>query len=545
MNRSYILLGSMLFACTAASSLTQCSGDSTTDGGSDASTDTKPAKDSPTNDAPGADVEAGQIVTGAGTQLDALDSVQIFGVTTDGFVIYADNSATTAPLWAVSQTGGTPVKIASPTVSSTKTYVVSIAGKVVGVWEGVTTSTTAPQYGVLSLWVSGGAYTQVSALSSPNAGLASSTDGTRVMYSDGVEVDAGLSETGNIVGSAHDGTGKNTLVTAIDVGNNGCRPFIGFAGGVNAVTSTCTAIPPDGGVPSATISSYSNTWAATQILAGALDVWATDTAGDKLLLATPSGLSVYPIGSNIGTPVDTTRDIQNGVWTFEYMNKLGTTVLYSTPAGELLTSPTITPTPLDVQATGAKFVRSISADENYMIYTTNFDSQQFGGDIYLTKTTAAAPAATALVTGSTTGALFGVTSADNFTTDSTHVMWIENLIAKQGIGDLYAMPVTGGTPTHITTAEWINLSATAAKIVFNDNCQNCSSTAGAAMGQADIKAIDLGTSNAATLLQASADTDIILSTTKDHVIYTYSQNPKTSGTPPPKGGNGLYSVAIP
>jgi len=194
----------------------------------------------------------------------------------------------------------------------------------------------------------------------------------------------------------------------------------------------------------------------------------------------------------------------------------------------------------------------VSGDENWLVYTTTWDKgapppASFGSDLFLTKTTAGFTPVQ-LGTG-TSNALFGLDGPDQFTTDSSHVMWIENVDTNSGTGDFYAMSLPSGTPTKIATGQWQNWSATGAKVVYQDNCPTCSATAGKGLAYADLKVVDLSQSTPTpTLVQAGVDVQLTsglyslyMSPAKDHIIYTYSQNNAT-GT---GDGNGLYSVAVP
>lgn len=542
MRRFQLFLISAAVVAAASASVTACSGDdNNTDAGSDAAQDVFKKDVNNTNDAGG---DAAPIVTPAGTELASSDGVQIFGVTTDNLVIYADASASNA-LFAVSAAGGSaPVKIATPA-----SYAVGIAGKVVFVWSGL----TAKGVGTLATWVSGGTLTTINAKSVPNAGFGATVDGKHILFSSTTDVNAA---TGDFLGANVDGTGQGPLVTGVDIGNtNACTPIVGFASNTYAVTATCTVTPPDGGTPSATVSTYAidggTTWTAVQLVTGGSNFWSTDTAGDKVMVATPIGISVYPIGGGVPTVIDT-KNIENGNWTFGSMEPDGNNVIYTTAAGDFYITPTgAVPVPAQIQATGVKFMRAISADQAYALYTTNFDSQQFGGDLFLTKATAPGGTPITLVSA-TTGALFGTRAADDFTADSKFVLWIENLNTSLGIGDLYSLPVTGGTPKQVATGEWQNSSATGTKVIFNDNCAGCSGTGGTGVAFADLKVVDVAGTAAPTTLQAGADVplvaggnSIVLSAAKDRVVYTYSQNALTTGTAPPNGGNGLYSITIP
>ncbi len=547
MRRIHLSLIGVVFAANGLFAFA-CSGDSNpNDGGTgDAAPDGKPKPEAGGDTA----VDAPPPVTPAGKELAASDGAQIFGITTDGFVIYADVSAN--GLFAADVAGANaPIKIAAPTG-----YAVGVAGTVVFVWSGLTTN----QVGALSTWTTTGKTFKAipnATKSAPNGGFAASKDGTRILYTANSDT-AGAN--GDFFGANVDGTGIVSLVSAVDIGStNNCRPVVGFASNTEAVTSTCTVTPPDGGTPSATVTSYAiagtgdaGTWTPAAIISSALNFWSTDTAGDSIMVATTAGTFVYPIGGGAAVAIDT-KNIENqttGDWTFGYLAKGGAKVFYSTAAGDLWTASSTAPTnPAAVQNTGVKFVRALSANESYMMYTTTFDSQQFGGDLHLTATTAAAGATTLVST--TTGALFGTNALDDFTTDSQFAIWIENLDTQQGIGDLFAVPVTGGTPKQFASGEWQNASATGTKIVFNDNCAGCSGTGGTGNAFADLKVVDVATTNAPTLLQAGADVplqaggnSLWLSPAKDRLIYTYSQNTPSTGTVA-AGGNGLYSITLP
>ena len=543
MTRFKLFLVGMGAMWVGAGALAACSGDNTqTDGGGpETGADVKPKPDAQPGDA-GGDVV---LVTPKGTELAASDAIQIFGVTDDDDVIYADGSNANA-LYAVPSAGGTPVKIGAPT-----NFAVGLHHKTVFVWSGM----TAKGVGILSIWEHGGTLTQIETKSAPNGGFAASPDGLHIIYTANSDVNGA---NGDIYGANSNASGKTPLVTGVDIGSgNNCTPRPGFITNTMAMTSTCTATPPDGGTPSATVINYvlaaggdsGTTWTPTTVVSSALNEWSTDKAGDKVLVATTSGLQVCTIPVVACVPGESTN-IFNNVWTLAYMNQAGTSIYYVKPTGNLRTALAATPAvATDVQATNVNFVRAISPDDKYMLFTKTFDTQQFGGDLYLTSTASAAPTPTTL-DGTQTGALFGVSAADDFTADSTYVVWISNLNTQQGLGDLKAAPVTGGTPKTYATGEWQNVTATGTKIVYNDNCSGCSGTGGTGNAYADLHVVDVATSTK-TDLQVGADVplaaggnSLYLSHDKTKVIYAYSQNPQSSGVPA-TGGNGLYSIAIP
>jgi hypothetical protein len=522
----------------AGNAFAGCSGDDNTT--TDAGPDVIVKKDA-TFDVIGQDVPPPVVVTPNGKQLFSSNIIQIFGVTSDNYVIFADNTDG-GKLYAADATGTNAAQlIAAPTVSSSATYVAGISGKVVFLWEGISPTATQ-QVGKLSTWTSSDATLhQVTLKSNAASGFNATTDGSKIIFSANSDTPG---STGDIAGANEDGTGLTTLITGVDIASGNCTPVIGFAGGVNAVTATCASDPGDGGTPVATVTSWTNAWAATSLsVTSALNFWSANSAGDKLLVATPSALSwIAWDGTGSLTQIDA-KDIENGG--FGYMEKDGNNVLYTTMAGDMYTSPTGTPAPTQLVASGVKYLRSIAPDDSHVIYSTNLDAQQFGSDLYLQSTSSASSATTLVST--LKGALFGLGSLDDFTTDSAYVLWIDNVDTSAFIGDLYYMPIGGGTKAKLTTLEWLNLSGQGSKVVYNDNCQGCGvDSNNQVIGVADIKSVDLSqTTPTPQSLQDGADPQIYMAATKDRVIFTYSQNVPADDGGTLANGNGLYSIAIP
>ena len=316
---------------------------------------------------------------------------------------------------------------------------------------------------------------------------------------------------------------------------NGCIPVIGFATNALAIASTCTTNPGDAGTPSANVQQFviaGTTWTPTTIIPAALDTWSTDgdgTNATKVLTAT--GLvpaeAVYTLPApSTPVPIDT-KQIENGDWTFAYMNRAGTTVFYQS-AGGLYTSSATASSVGTVQATGANFLRAISPDDNYFVYSTNFDTRRpISSAATSTSRRRWRAAAPTTLVSNTKGALFGLRAADNFTADSKYVLFIENVNTTAGIGDFYAALLPSGTPAMIATGQWQNWSATGDKVVYEDNCPSCSATAGKGTATADIEVVDVSTTNAPTKIQASVDVPLtpgvnglFLSPAKDRIDST-------------------------
>src|SRR5678816_961670 len=267
MTRFKLFLVGMGAMWLASGALAACGGDDSTqtDASDGGGTDGKKPDVVQPQDT-GTDV---QNVKPNGTELAPSDGVQIFGVTDDDDVIYADNSQGQA-LYAVPSGGGTPVKIGSPSG-----YAVGVYRKTVFVWSGL----TAKGVGIMSIWEHGGTLTQITTKSAPNGGFAASPDGKHILYTANSDVNGAI---GDFFGANADGSGQTSLVTGVDVASgNNCRPEVGFASDTQAVTSTCTVTPPDGGTPSATVTAYllapggdaGTTWAPTTIISNALNFW--------------------------------------------------------------------------------------------------------------------------------------------------------------------------------------------------------------------------------------------------------------------------------
>lgn len=533
--RRYLLLAAIPAAMLAAGSFTACSGDDNTGDAGDAAPDVT-KKDAGKLDAT-EDTSPPVVVTPSGKQLYSSNIIQIFGVTSDNLVIFADNQNGGA-LYAVDAAGASPaVNIASPTVSQSSTYVAGIAGKVVFLWEDVKPGGTQ-EVGKLSTWTLAGGLKSITIKSNAASGFGATTDGSKILFSQTTDP-TGM--TGDIMGAAVDGTGAVALVTGVDIGDGTCTPEIGFAGGTKPVVATCASAPPDGGTPAATVKSFDAAFAATAFSYAGLNFWATDTAADKLMVGNASQTEVGPFDGSTANVVIDTKSVLSG---FGYMKKDGATVLYSTAANDLWTAPSAGGTPVQLEASGVKYFRSLSPDDNYMIYSTNLDAKQFGSNLFLQPTTTGT--ATTLVS-TTKGALFGRVSTDDFTADSKYVLYIDNVDNSADVGDLYYAPVTGGAGKKVTTLEWLNLSATGSKIVYNDNCTGCGVNSNQqVIGVADIQSIDLGASTPTpTTLQKGADPEIYISAPKDRVIFTYSQNVPADDGGTLANGNGLYSIAVP
>lgn len=95
-----------------------------------------------------------------------------------------------------------------------------------------------------------------------------------------------------------------------------------------------------------------------------------------------------------------------------------------------------------------------------------------------------------------------------------------------------ATPVAGGSNVILGSATWQDFSATAGKVVWNDNHVTVGSS-----GRATLRARDLSSATeATTTLAVSADRSFALDDAKTRVVYTMS-----TGT----GSDGLWVAAVP
>jgi hypothetical protein len=304
----------------------------------------------------------------------------------------------------------------------------------------------------------------------------------------------------------------------------------------------------DGGTVSATLQSFtpsaSAAWAAAGLnIGGVMDFWTSDTAGDHVVLSTVGGQLEYVSTAGAGLV-----NIDTAPVNFGYLTKPGTNVIYTTIAKALSTAPVAgTPVTELVAAPSVAILRAVSPDEKFVVYHKATDAMGFGSDLYLADTATKDQTPVTLVPN-TTGALFGLTpNGDTFSTDSSHVLFITSLDTAHGVGNLNSLAVAGGTAQQISTVVWQNISGPGSKVVFNDNCANCSGSPNSPLGQADIKVVDVAGAASPVVIQKGADANLYTNQARDTILYTYSSNPAVSpdAGPPPAGGNGVWAVKIP
>jgi hypothetical protein len=435
-----------------------------------------------------------------GRLLTAGNALSARGVTSDGFEIFSDDAA--LQLYAIPIAGGARQSI----VALGSKFWVTVVGPVVFAWSSVSDANV----GALTVWSSA---LGVHAISPASFGILGTTspDGSKILYVANVDAQ-GL--TGDVYVAGTDGTGATKLLAGQQL--NGCFPQLGFAG-VYAIASHCDVARGAG--PSTTITSFrSPGWTRADLVGNAANAWSTDTAATMVLVSTDSGILVLPIGGGAGKTIDA-----NG-----FMGQLiagGKTAIYSTTSDALRSSPTTAPSPSTLAPAFGGFY-AVSPAQSSVLYYQN--STAAGTDIYLSST----------VTPGTSHALstaqIGAVNGDAFTADSTYALYSTSNDVCTGSQAFNAFSVTGTTSTLLGHNVWGDWSATAAKVVFNDNYV---ATGGLRFGRADIESVNLATSALPTRVVSQADAVIDLTPARDQLIYSWSVQPGALA--------GLYVIPIP
>ncbi len=444
-----------------------------------------------------------------GTQLQQGEDLAVRGVTSDGWVVYADDAAHT--LHAMPLAGGAAQDLGA----LGDKYWVMVDGKDAFIWSNV----TGNNVGALSVWNS---VAGLHALAPASFGLLESatSDGGLILYLANVDAQG---ETGDVMVAAGDGTSPTKLVGGATI--DGCFPQLGFAGS-SAVVSHCSAKPT--GAPNATISTFDMTkgWAGTDLVTDAQNYWWTDAAGDKVFVSKSPGVFVVPTGG--GTPETIDANGFLGVLTSD-----GKTALYSTMSQGLRRSPVSAPSPVTLVDKGFGGIWALSPDEAWLLFFYNLGSN--GGDMFLSSTS---------VPGTPTTLSQAVTSAvsgDAFTADSHYALYVGSLDVCTSAGTLTAVPVSGGAPITLGERAWADHAAGGSRVVFVDDFSPTSVGAAAATdmryGRADVELVDLAKGSTVTRLVDQADAVVALSPAQDSLVYTWSAEAGAKA--------GLYVLPLP
>ena len=534
------------------------------DGGSGfgASGDASLAQDGATGDGGGSPVPSCGTLAPSGRQIVASMNVAVGGVTSDGYAVYTDTAS--GMTYAVSVAGGAaPMPVGVVNRDNSLLYV---SGRVAYI---ATRAGTGMTVGSLSVWtaasgsitLSTGAYLSLA----DSAWLASvSSDGSYIAY-----LDQATTTSATITVARTDGTGSVPLVSNVAV-QGGCNPSARFAG-VNVVASYCVAAaadagsPPGGGVEAgaldaqagdasdaapaptgasdataadanpadaglaesgaqmngafATIASFVGpTFATTPIATNVSPSFAIDAAGTQVLVSSPSGLWVYPLGGGSRTLVDEAGT--SGLFT-----KDGNSVLYTTSTSALKRAPIGAGPPIALVASGLSVIRAVSPDDAWVLASYKTMGNRY--DLYVASATAPGMA-TALAT-MPTSAFFG----DPFTLDSRYALFFTNVMSD-GTGDFYAGASTGA-PTKATSNAWQEYATSGSRGLVNDNYNPSGGSSG--NGIADIEAFDATNPTVLKTLVTAADANFYPTPARDAIVYSWSCAQSARA--------GLWALAVP
>jgi hypothetical protein len=437
-----------------------------------------------------------------GSQLVESGTLTLRGVTSDGWAVYTDDD--TLVLHAVPIAGGAARDI----VQLDDSFALSIWSDVVFVWPTKNDAGMGP----LTVWTAQSGPHAVSQASLAPF-VAASANGDTVIYLDGVDPSG---QTGNVVTAANDGSGMDVLLTSVQqLQSSACQALMGFAGAY-AIVAHC-----DSGTQGTTISSFALSGSTRADLAtNAVDYWSTDPNGTMVVTGTDAGSVVVPIGG--GTPA-----IIDPSGTGGSVIGNGQAVVYGTKSGALRRSPVSDPAPMTLVQSGFGGLYALSPDENWLLYYTSLNSQQYVSDLYLAS--ASAPGSPTTLSSSETARVFG----DAYTLDSSHAMYFTDIEPSLNVGTLHAMALDGsGQQLVLGQLAWLSMAGQGDRVVFNDGF-----TLNGGRGRADIRVVDFSKGNAASLIVSQADSEIEMSPARDAVVYTWSLD----------GGAraGLYVAAIP
>jgi hypothetical protein len=503
------------------------------------------------------------------------DTAELFGVTSDGYAIYAAAVGMTESLWAASITGGanqTPKKIID--FDSSLGGSIAVSGTVVLVWPGVSTK----DVGSLSVWTAASGVHSLTALSYTGT-FGISDDSKYVMYMAGVPDTA---TSGQLWVAGSDGSSPHQLLPNPIVLGDSCLPIAGFAGDTVVASYCPAAAATDGGAAdggaadggagggTAVLSVFGGaSWTEVDIvpdlpLQGAAvcgtgvscALWVADKAG-KYAYATSSSGAITGYSLPSGTPTISVDNVGTSAPSIEPFTD-GSGIVYTTSTKSLKYSPIPTPSPKTLVTSGATAfpTAALSADNKWAIYYTDINSTNGFSNLYLASTTTPG---TPVTLSSTMNAL---TFGQNFTTDSTYATFYANatsLPPPMGsttsagfVGTLTSIPVAGGTPTAIGQNVWANLSGAGSTVIFQNNYIANGQSNVFVTGTADVYSVPAA-GGTPTLIVSTADATgtggPLLDSAKANLIYTYSSSGAAAGDAGSADAgpdlNGVYVVPVP
>jgi hypothetical protein len=464
--------------------------------GDTGSPDTGPSADA------GADADAGPSCLQVGTATKIGSDTGVFVVTTDGYVISQTSSgwdATPLDGGASAATG-----LAVPEAGSG----VALSERLVWIENGAGTLLQTWGAGVLS---TGASFPM-------GYGLAISSDGKHV---------AAAALDGSVRYANSDMTGEVLLQPAPDSGSN-CTAIVGFAGTSYLVVSSFCQTAEDGGlVPlAATVTTYTIPGLTPDTLVpSAQPYFSTDAAGTKVFAITSAGAaSVYPLGGGASTPIDT--NVING-----FLSPDGSTVVYTTSAGQLKRASTTSPTPTTLVTSGAYDLANAlgywNARALWLPALSSDGSQVFTCSVPYCLTTGTLGFASTTTAGGVTTVVSAAEVAgqdlfyDPFTHDGAFALVRQSPTSVFGAVPLLATPA-GGTPRTIASASTRHFAGPSGAIVIYDDDS---------AGPDKLYVTDLA-SSCAPVLVASGISGFWLTPARDQIVYG-------------KSGAGIFTVAMP
>jgi hypothetical protein len=475
-------------------------------------------------DARALDSDAGGIAGGSKVEL-ASGNFVVLGLTSDGYVIYRDATATNfvENVYAVPAAGGSPVTITHGAQSPT----VAIVGPMAFIYY-PNTATVANQALTyqLSTWSHA---TGLKNTGAPAASYVAATvqpaiapDASAIVYVTNA-VPSGSTATGDIVVSKPDFTDPVTLATDVYVAGVATCPIqLAFTDAQTVIVGACVG----SNFPS--ITKFSGAaWAGTTTSPLTYGTFIVDPTGAHLLAgATPMYSGVVSV--DVATGKSTTLATLEGLPAFYIDN--GATAVFTqvgTTSTSIAASPVATPNATTIAA-GGKYPFNATPDGAHFLYATSKSTSIPVGayDINLGSTTGGTPVALSAT-------LSNVLVGDEFTADSKYVVWNANAVVKTSLagisytGTLTAQTLAGGAPITIGSAVAQVFAVGGAKLVFSENLS-------ATTNKSDLAAVTLpGT---AALIQSQIDPNMIVSPDRSRVFFTVSGAATAAD-------DGLYSYA--
>jgi hypothetical protein len=513
--------------------------------GEDGGREAAPNGDAPAGDAPRSDAlppdssshpEGGGDASGP-TQLAEGMDLTVWGVTSDGYIIYSDAASS----YAVPLAGGTSTVIDA---ISGPTYL-TVAGPLVEIAVGYN-SISSP--GTLKTWSEKGGlhtisskafvytyqyqYNQVNPpIDGPVGG--SSRDFASIAYFDNYDAAA---NTADAYVANVDGTGATLLQASVQgVGISvtsvpTCSPVLSFVGS-SAVLGYCPTVGSStGNITSYAPPSWSSVPVAADVAIDTLDGVSFsfgDPSGTNILLQGSSGLEVIAVAGGVPTTIDPNGSAIGALFTSD-----GADVVYLSVTGALLRSPVASPSPSTLVTSGLFGISGLSPDNATALVSTAVSSTTFLSNLYEASATTSGSLTT--LSAATSTEVPGILGGSSFTNDSSHALFYSSVTTDSTtfvtLGTLQAAPV--GSSSLVTLASnSINTYASGnTKVVFD---ANYTLPASSKIATVDLLSVDLSTSAGPSTLATGA------------IAYSYALSPDGSQLVYSKLSGGLFVTKVP